>query len=49
MLSEQNNFACAGLGIQLPHTRFEKNRIIVSVKLNQTVGAAPEGFCDEED
>ena len=41
--------ACAGLGIQYPHTKIEKHRITVSVKLNETQSSAPEGFCDEED
>jgi hypothetical protein len=33
-LDEQNNFACAGVGITYPHTRFVGNRIVVNVKLN---------------
>lgn len=48
-LGDSYTMQCAGIGIQLPETRFEKNRIIVSVKLNQTVPAAPDGFCDVED
>ena len=40
---------CAGVAIQLPNTRFEKNRIIVTTKLNKTAEASPSGFCDEED
>jgi hypothetical protein len=49
VLDEQNNFACAGVGIGYPRTRLEKNSIHVSIKLNTTQSAAPEGFCDEED
>ena len=48
-LDDQYIFSCAGVGIHYPSTRFEKNRIIVSVKANKDASPAPEGFCDEED